>query len=160
MNHRIIWLALLCFAFAFAATAAEDPVTAEQPATTAETEEAVDDARSANETEAEAAEPTVGAAGMRVFRDPVTGKLRQPTAEERRAMARQLQGLLNRSSEGLTPVSRPDGTVTLDLQGRFRNVSIARRADDGSIAVDCIADHAATEDGTHDHDHDRQSEEE
>ncbi len=80
----------------------------------------------------------VGASAMRVVRDPETGQWRAPNAEERRTLSPTLQGMLSRSSVGLTPVHHRNGMVTLDLQGRFRNASVARRQADGTMKVDCV----------------------
>lgn len=37
--------------------------------------------------------------------------------------------------EGLVEVHHPDGTVTVDLQGRFRSVPVATRDEDGRIQI-------------------------
>lgn len=40
-----------------------------------------------------------------------------------------------------------DGMVTLDLEGRFRSVSVAHRSDDGTLHIDCV-DHEKAADAT------------
>lgn len=76
---------------------------------------------------------------LRVYRDPETGQLgRAPggsftlSPEERR--------MLSRSTEGLTSRVLPNGAVALDLQGRFMNLSVARRNADGTISMTCVHD--------------------
>ena len=33
---------------------------------------------------------------------------------------------------------RRDGSVAVDLQGRFQNVTLARRNDDGTVSASCV----------------------
>jgi Na+-translocating ferredoxin:NAD+ oxidoreductase RnfG subunit len=44
----------------------------------------------------------------------------------------------NKSTDGLVQVQHPDGSVSVDLQGRFQNVVLAKRSDDGSISQACV----------------------
>ena len=44
----------------------------------------------------------------------------------------------NKSSAGLVEVKHADGTVEMDLQGRFQNVVIAKKNDDGSVSTACV----------------------
>jgi cell division protein FtsI/penicillin-binding protein 2 len=44
----------------------------------------------------------------------------------------------NKSTDGLVSVQNPDGSVSVDLQGRFQNVMLARKNDDGSINQACV----------------------
>jgi hypothetical protein len=44
----------------------------------------------------------------------------------------------NKSTAGLVEVKHPDGTVEMDLQGRFQNVVIAKKNDDGSVSTACV----------------------
>ena len=48
----------------------------------------------------------------------------------------QLEG--NKATEGLVQVKHEDGTVEVDLQGRFQNVTMARRNDDGTVSAACV----------------------
>lgn len=54
-----------------------------------------------------------------------------------------LRNALSRSSEGLVFQRGPDGTISVDLQGRFQNVSVARIDADGEIRTGCVASHAS-----------------
>ena len=85
-------------------------------------------------------EPEDGAA-MMVYLDPQTGqRVNRPITEAQRQMARSARARLNRSSEGLEVVHRPDGSMTVDLQGRFQNTSVVRRASDGTLHLECDTD--------------------
>lgn len=53
-----------------------------------------------------------------------------------RALAEQLEG--NKASEGLVQEKHEDGTVAVDLQGRFQNVTMARKNDDGTVSASCV----------------------
>lgn len=44
----------------------------------------------------------------------------------------------NQSSAGLVEVKHADGTVEMDLQGRFQDYVIARKNDDGSVSTACV----------------------
>jgi len=77
-------------------------------------------------------------AGQSVAIDRKTGKLRQPTPEEARALAKGLKQLLNRSADGLKMKVQADGTKTLDLQGRFLSLAVAQRNQDGTVSEQCV----------------------
>jgi hypothetical protein len=53
---------------------------------------------------------------------------------------RTLDAFTNRSTEGLTFEHRVDGTIGLDLQGRFQNVMLAHRLPDGRLELNCLAE--------------------
>jgi len=66
-----------------------------------------------------------------------------PLSAEQRAdlMARLEKAFrLNRSSEGLTETQSRNGTVAVDLQGRYQYVYLARTNPDGSVSVACVTD--------------------
>ena len=71
--------------------------------------------------------------------DQQTGTLRLPTAEETQALVDNLITLTNRSIEGLQASALPNGAMTVDLQGRFELVTIARPNADGTSEVRCVA---------------------
>ncbi len=77
-------------------------------------------------------------AGQSVAIDRKTGKLRQPTPEEARALAKGLKQLLNRSAVGLKMKVHPDGTKTLDLEGRYMSLAVAKRNPDGTVSEQCV----------------------
>jgi hypothetical protein len=85
--------------------------------------------------------------GMRVWIDPETGQIRQPTKAEREAVAerRSEEQRLNKSSEGLVVEYREDGSRFVDLQGRFMHSLVLTRNADGTLTAHC-------DDSGHDHD--------
>jgi Spy/CpxP family protein refolding chaperone len=44
----------------------------------------------------------------------------------------------NKSSAGLVEVKHADGTIEMDLQGRFQNVMLAKKSDDGRVSTACV----------------------
>jgi hypothetical protein len=58
------------------------------------------------------------------------------TQEQSQQMADALEG--NKSTEGLVEVRHDDGSVEVDLRGRFQNVMMAKRNDDGSVSNACV----------------------
>ena len=58
------------------------------------------------------------------------------TQEQSQQIADALEG--NKSTEGLVQTQHDDGTVEVDLQGRFQNVMMAKRNDDGSVSNACV----------------------
>jgi hypothetical protein len=96
-----------------------------------------------------AAQPAVkapaGAAGMQVFIDPATGKMRPATPQEMKMMSDRLQAFLNRSSVGLKVQEHSDGMLSMDLQGGFLNVWVASVGADGTVTNACVTDPAAAQ---------------
>lgn len=89
--------------------------------------------------QAPAAGPS-GQDGLRVYIDPETGEILDeipPEARERIERRAREQYPLNYSHEGLESVTLPDGSVRLDLQGRFRSFQSVRRNDDGTLEHLC-----------------------
>jgi hypothetical protein len=44
----------------------------------------------------------------------------------------------NKSTDGLVQVQLANGAVEMDLQGRFQDVAVARKNDDGTISQACV----------------------
>lgn len=82
---------------------------------------------------------SVQVAGQTVAIDKKTGKLRQPTREEAKALAEGMKEMVNQSSEGLTPIYHADGSVSVDLQDRFMNIAVAKKNPDGTITDACVS---------------------
>lgn len=80
----------------------------------------------------------VKVAGQDVLVDSQTGQIKPLTQEEARQLADGLKGMLNKSTEGLVEVQNGDGSVSMDLQGRFQNVTVARVNTDGTISQSCV----------------------
>ena len=84
-----------------------------------------------------------GSSGMIIARDPETGALVPPSAAQvLRLTAAERNGLL-RGSEGLTQVRLADGTVMVDLQGRFMEYSVLRLDLQGRPHFGCVDDERA-----------------
>ncbi|MEP7027133.1 MAG: hypothetical protein ABI960_00930 [Candidatus Eisenbacteria bacterium] len=81
----------------------------------------------------------VGVNGMVIAIDPETGELGMPNAQQ----MSELQALmvpgddLNYSDAGLTPVRNADGSVTLDLQGRFQEYASVQVTPGGKKVFGC-----------------------
>lgn len=81
---------------------------------------------------------TSNAAGQTVVIDRQTGQARPLTQEEARRLAEGIKQLVNQSSDGLVQIRRADGSVSMDLQGRFQNLMLAKKEADGSISQTCV----------------------
>jgi hypothetical protein len=70
--------------------------------------------------------------------NPQTGEIKPLTREEAQRLANDLAPMLDNSTDGLTQVQHADGSVSMDLQGRFQNVTVARVNNDGTIDQSCV----------------------
>ena len=61
------------------------------------------------------------------------GPLSQEQAQQLAAALKE-----NKSTDGLVQVQKADGTVAMGLQGRFQNVVLAKKNDDGSLSQACV----------------------
>lgn len=78
------------------------------------------------------------APGLWIFLDPETGLVTdQPSSEQIAAMRAQVGSLVNESTDGLVPQYYADGTIGLDLQGRFTSVSILTLTPSGEQELTC-----------------------
>lgn len=86
-----------------------------------------------------------GTAGMRAYLDPETGELTTgPMPAGEMALDADTQNALRRDTEGLEIKQHADGSVSMDLQGRYQSVSVARIDENGAITV-CSDDAANVE---------------
>jgi hypothetical protein len=81
---------------------------------------------------------TVKVAGQDVQVDSQTGQIRELTPEEAQRMAEALKQSLNRSTDDLVQEQQPDGSVTMELDGRFQSVTVAKVNEDGSLSQSCV----------------------
>lgn len=83
---------------------------------------------------------TVKVAGQEVQIDSQTGQMKPLSPEDAKKLADGLKGMLNKnkSSEGLVEEHHHDGSVSVDLQGRFQNVTVARVNKDGTVTTSCV----------------------
>jgi hypothetical protein len=56
---------------------------------------------------------------------------------ERLTLEQQLREMTSESAEGLVTIRLDDGTIGIDLQGRFQSVLIAKQTEDGRFVVSC-----------------------
>lgn len=76
--------------------------------------------------------------GVTAAVDPATGKLRQPTAAESKALALGIQSMFKSSVSGLQVKQTPDGTLSINLGTAFLNISLAQVGPDGLIHESCV----------------------
>ena len=81
---------------------------------------------------------TVVVAGQTVAVDKKTGKLRQPTREESKALAEGMKELINQSTDGLTPVYHANGMISIDFQDRFQSIAVAKKNPNGTVTGACL----------------------
>ena len=81
---------------------------------------------------------TVKVAGQDVQVDPQTGKLKPLSPQEAENLAEGLKRMVNKSADGLTEVQHEDGSTSMELNGRFRNVVVAREREDGTLSMSCV----------------------
>ena len=79
---------------------------------------------------------TVEVGGKRLRVNALTLQQGPLTQEQSQQIADALKN--NKSTDGLVEVRHADGTVSMDLQGRFQNVTLARKNDDGSVSEACV----------------------
>jgi len=61
----------------------------------------------------------------------------QVLQDDHEKLAEGLSQLINQSTEGLTEVHHSDGSVSINLEDRFQNVSVAKVAD-GKLSQSCL----------------------
>jgi hypothetical protein len=84
------------------------------------------------------ASPKKYKATKEIVLDKTTGTVRKPTPEETDVLVAQISSLTNRSTEGLTTTTSPNGTAMMDLDGRFGGVVLGRATADGGTEVRCV----------------------
>jgi hypothetical protein len=80
----------------------------------------------------------VKVAGQDVQVDPQTGKLKPLSTQEAQNLAEGLKRMVNKSADGLTEVQHEDGSTSMELNGRFRSVVVAREREDGTLSMSCV----------------------
>ena len=81
---------------------------------------------------------TVEVAGQKVQVDSQTGQIQELTPEEKQKLAAGLKQMVNKSAEDLTEIHHSDGSVSVDLEGRFQNVTVAKIDEDGNLIQSCV----------------------
>jgi hypothetical protein len=121
--RRLIWISIIVAIFGLGATAAVS-LRAKRPVSNTQTINTNTNLRSR--------------VGSSVPLDPQTGQVRPLTQEEAQRLADGLKQLANQSTDGLQSVRHADGSVSIDLQGRFQNVAVAKLDEDGKVIQSCI----------------------
>lgn len=80
---------------------------------------------------------TVEVAGQEVQVDE-NGQIKGLTPEEARKMAAGLKQLVNKSAQDLEEVPHADGTTSMNLEGRFQSVTVAKVDEDGNLIQSCV----------------------
>jgi hypothetical protein len=70
--------------------------------------------------------------------DPQTGTLRLPTPQETQDLVDSLVEMTNRSMDGLQVTTLANGTKSVDIDGRFQSVMLARPSEDGTWEMKCV----------------------
>lgn len=81
---------------------------------------------------------TVKVAGQDVQIDGQTGQIKPLSPAEAQKLAAGLRQEINQSTDDLVPVQHEDGSVSVDLNGHFQNVTVARKNDDGTVEQSCV----------------------
>jgi hypothetical protein len=121
--RRLIWVSIIVAIFGLGATAAVS-LRAKQPASSLQTKNTYTNLRAR--------------VGVPVPLDPQTGQVRPLTQEEAERLAAGIKQLANQSTDGLQSVRHADGSVSMDLQGHFQNVAVAKLDEDGKLTQSCI----------------------
>lgn len=79
---------------------------------------------------------TVEVGGRRLQVNAKTLQQGPLTQEQAQALADSLKD--NKSTDGLVQKRQKDGTVSMDLEDRFQNVTMAKKNDDGTISAACV----------------------
>lgn len=79
---------------------------------------------------------TVNVAGKKIRVNARTMQQGPLTQEQSQQIADALEE--NKSTAGLVEVRHADGTIEMNLQGRFQDVVVAKKNDDGSVSTSCV----------------------
>jgi len=98
-------------------------------------------AENAKGEQAEANSSRANAVPLRSGQDGQTftqSQIRPLTQQEAQQLAEGIKKLVNQSTEGLKQVRHADGSVSMDLEGRFQNIALAKKTDDGHVTQSCV----------------------
>lgn len=94
--------------------------------------------KAANKDAANKTYVTVKVGGQDVQVDSQTGQIKPLSPEEAQKLAAGLNREINQSTDGLVQEHHPDGSVSMDLDGHFQDVVVARTNDDGTLSTSCV----------------------
>ncbi len=75
---------------------------------------------------------------MQTAQTSTQSQIRPLTQEEAKRLGEGIKNLLSQDTEGLTQVRHADGSVSMDLEGRFQSVAVAKRNEDGKVVQSCV----------------------
>lgn len=78
------------------------------------------------------------AAAKHVHFEGQSHQVRQMSADDAEKLAGGLRQLVNQSTEDLVEVHHADGSVSVNLDDHFQNVTVARVNPNGSVAQSCV----------------------
>jgi hypothetical protein len=67
-----------------------------------------------------------------------TAQVKPLTQEEAQKLAEGIKQIVNQSTDGLKEVRHADGSVSMDLEGRFQSVAVAKRDENGTLIQSCV----------------------
>ena len=70
--------------------------------------------------------------------DTQSGEIQPLTPEEAQKLANGLAPMLDKATDGLVEIHHKDGSVSMDLEGRFQSVAVARINRDGTLEQSCV----------------------
>lgn len=87
-----------------------------------------------------------GSAALKAYLNPETGEIevRASTSADV-SIDPETQNALRRDDDGLVKIRHADGSVSMDLQGRYQSVSVVRVNADGTTTITCTDDAKAAE---------------
>lgn len=132
--RRLVWIGVIVAVFALGATAA---VSLRSSQATDSTPKPNDGQMKGQTKDKTRANPSFRVGGQ-IPLDPQTGQVRPLTQQEAQEMADGIKQLVNQSSEGLQAVRHADGSISMDLQGRFQSIAVAKLDEDGKLTQSCV----------------------
>lgn len=136
VEKNTLWFALGLAALL--ALSAGSPALAEDSA--AEETQVVEPTSDATAAEADGNYVPVTFAGMKVYVDQETGRMRPPTASETQQLARQMRAMFKEKRVTHQPVVDKSGSMSLVVAPDHLNFTVARIDDAGQVHMDCAQD--------------------
>jgi hypothetical protein len=128
--RRLVLIGIIVAVFALGATAAISRRTSQAKNPTPRP--------SSGQTNDTRANLSLRAGAQQIPLDPQTGQVRPLTQEEAQRMAEGIKQLVNQSTDGLQSVRHANGSVSIDLQGRFQNIAVAKRDEASKLTQSCV----------------------
>lgn len=101
--------------------------------------------RSNKKQAAQSADKPVGASGQKAAIDSKTGKLRQPTADESKALNEQLNQQSAASSQSHVVTHHSNGAISTELTPEHMDATVIKINPDGTLTMECVKGMKAAE---------------